>query len=314
MRVAIWDYQGKGRAYAEALAGDERFELVSDPDQAEVLLLDSDHPLAPPVPEKHDSARRAVFRGARIVLYPHGGPPVLDYDGLRPVELPVTLQFVPGEGHAEVYRRIKHRFPGRVAGWALTQLSEPVGGAPVEHLVYAPVHPWADGKTILRQHHEANREAYQAFLEHPAPRKTVRLWGMQQAAGIDERHPDHVYVERPPFTVAPEETILGADAVISFGTFAYMAVALGKPTVMYGQDLHPCSDDGRFLARRWGAYREYVRYPACLGDAPLDDLFGVDVSEWRSLFVGDPFHAKTVCDAVAALRPNRAERRSRARV
>lgn len=309
MNVSVWDYQGKGEAYAQALAADPRFTLVEDLWDAQVVLADTDHPQAPPAPEKHQTLLAAAGAGARIVLYPHGGPPVLDYDGLRPPGLPVSCQFVSGEGHAEIYRRINHKFPVRVAGWSMTELREPSGAGPVEHLVFAPIHPWADGKTMLFQHYEQNKQAYEAFCAHPAQRKTIRLWGVDQAAGIEQRDPGHVYVEGPPFPTPPEETILSADAVISFGTFAYMSVALGVPTVMFGQDLHPCSDDGQVVVRHWDRYKDYLRYPACLGDAPLDDLFARDVSGWRRLFVGERFHVKTVRKAVWALKPNRVERR-----
>ena len=86
-------------------------------------------------------------------------------------------------------------------------------------------------------------------------------------------------------------------------TYAYKALQHGVPTVIYGQDVHPCDvihdpAIGRWRLRgrvaTWDAYRDFIRYPFHLGDAPLPELLRAagasqePVAEFMRLFMGEP--------------------------
>lgn len=311
MKICVLDHHGKSFYLAQQLAnaGFTTARYADDYDY-ELLLVDSDSPYAAPYPQKHAVVVEAARRGIPIVLYPHGAPPILDYDGLRPWAAPVSLQLVHGEGHAEIYRRAgcTHRY--EIVGWTYGPM-RPAALNTIDHLLFAPIHPWADGRNILPIHQYANHRGYLEFLDYPAPRKTVRMWGEDIPNGIHERRPGIDYQQSDLGPATP--LIDSADAVLSYGTFAYQALARGKPTVMLDPDPAYLSDDGQTIAVHLNLYRDYARYPAAIGDAPLDDLFRCDVSEWQRLFVGEPLDIEKITRLLRGLRPNRETRRKLAR-
>jgi len=77
--------------------------------------------------------------------------------------------------------------------------------------------------------------------------------------------------------------------VISHGTFAHIALALGKPTVIYGQDFKygdgPNEQDYRYAAH-WDEYKDFMHYPA----SNLGELYrnGAQIRAWRDKFIGSP--------------------------
>lgn len=304
MRVAVLNANGKADLLWKALADDPRFELVAD--HAEVLLADTEHP------ERLPQIQPLLNQGARLVLYPHGAAPQLEYDGVRRVNRPVWMQLVHGEGHAEVYRRIGHPVRTEVVGWTYTTARRPTEPASAGSVLFAPIHPWADGHTILPVHGEANRLAYEAFRQLEAPRKTVRYIGDLTAAGVFEQDPAIEYQDAA--TVPYLDAIDQADHILSYGTFAYTALARGKPVVMYGSDIPAMNDKGDTAAAHWDQYADYIRYPVDLTDGDLPELLRVRrtdavVEEWCRLFVGEPFQPDTFRDLIYSLRPSRADRR-----
>ncbi len=292
----------------------------------DAVLVDSDHPQAVPAPDKHLLLRECARRGIPIILYPHGGPPDLDYDGLRKLELPISLRLVHGEGHAEIARRYgcKHRV--EVVGWMFCETAGGVEaslgsgagadgqnhGLHVGRLLFAPIHPWANGRDILPLHKGVNTGAYHAFLEHPAEHKTVRMFGEDAPNGITERREDVTYTQTD--LGSGLDVIDAHDAVISYGTFAYTALARGKPTAFIYPYPGHTDDTGQIPARTWDTYRDYCAYPASLGTAPLDELFTRDVTDWKTLFVGDPLDEDKLCGLVSEFKANRAQRRKLAKM
>ncbi len=311
MRLAVLDHHGKAQylAYRLMQAG---FDLVPDAARFdyELMLVDTDSPHAAPMPQKHNLVKEAVKRGIPVVLYPHGGGPILDYDGIRKFAVPVSLQLVHGEGDAEIYRRcgLSHRY--EVVGWTFCPQVDSSGG-PVDHLVFAPIHPWANGRDILPVIRSLNHNAYRHFLEHPAPQKTVRMFGEDSPNGVHQRVEGVEYTQSNLLT--PIELIDMCDAVVSSATFAYTALARGKRAAfIYGYPGHT-SDDGQVQAAHIEEYADYVKYPACIGEAPLEELLEWDVSEWKRLFVGEELDIDKVSELLRGLRPNRATRRALAR-
>lgn len=314
MRVAVLDHNGKSAYLSQQLA-ENGFELAQYADvfDYELMLVDSEHPLAPPAPVKHNTIKEAVGRGIPIVLYPHGGSPNLEYDGMRRFSVPISMHLLHGEGDAEIYRRcgLTHRY--EVVGWTYGPQIPPRDG-PVDHLVFAPIHPLVDRHgnwTILPPYRALNQQAYRHFLDHPAPRKTVRLYGSDDVNGVHERV-DGVDYQDSDWGIGTD-LIDDCDAVVSYGTFGYNALARGKKMAMiYGYPGH-VDDNGQAEAAHLDLYADYMRYPAPVGDAPLTELLDRDVTEWKRLFVGEPLDIDKVCSLLRSLRPNRAKRRALAR-
>lgn len=315
MKVALLGHHGKQSGIEDALRRAD-FEFC-DPFtfRYDLVLADTDHPGSPP-PEKHMVLKECAKRGIPIVLYPHGAPPDLDYDGLRKIELPISMRLVHGEGHAEIARRYgcKHRV--EVVGWSFCETVAPQaetgsGTTAVSHLLFAPIHPWANGVDILDFHRGLNRAAYHAFLDHPAQVKTVRMYGADDPNGITERCADVQYTQTD--LGSGLNVIDAQDAVLSYGTFAYVSLARGKPTAfIYAYPGHT-DDLGQVHARTYNAYRDYCAYPASIGNGSLDELFSRDVTDWKRLFLGEPLDEEHLVSLLREYRANRAQRRKLAR-
>lgn len=312
MKVAILGHHGKEAGIAQALA-DGGFESAHPLSFSyDAILADTDHPGSPP-PEKHAILQEASRRGIPIILYPHGAMPDLDYDYLRPQALPISLRLVHGEGHAEVARRhgCKHRV--EVVGWSFCEEGAEIHTpASPSSLLFAPIHPWADGESILPFHKGLNTAAYHQFLQHPAEKKTVRMFGVDDPNGITERVEGIEYTQSD--LGAGLDVIDSHDAVISYGTFAYTALARGKPVAMIYPYPGHTDDYGRIQARHFEEYKDYCAYPASLGSGSLDELFQMDVSEWKRLFVGELLDGARVCGLVGEFKANRAQRRKLAKM
>lgn len=270
------------------------FELapLDDKFDFDVMLVDTDHPAGVPPPHKHNAVLEAVRRGIAVGLYPHGGLPILDYDGLRePLEL--AFELVHGEGHKRIYETIGLKRRVEVVGWTYCervyrkdQILRSAKRPPIRHVLFAPIHPWANGEIILQIHQAYNEAAYRAFLDCPAEKKTVRMFGADTPNGVFRREPGIDYLESN--LTLGVEVIDAADAVLSYGTFACTSLARGKPTVMIAPYPWHMSDDGETEVNTWAEYKDLTRYPASVGDGPLEELWGVDTSEWERLFVGGP--------------------------
>ncbi|MFL5883896.1 MAG: methyltransferase domain-containing protein [Thermoleophilaceae bacterium] len=292
MRVAIRDHQGKAAPYALALTA-AGHEVVPVTEPADVLLIDHDVP-APgylPVIESQAAA------GAKIFLYPHGAYPILSWDGIHPVSDLVHGNFVIGEGHAEVMRRYEYPHPLHVAGWPYGEVLPFQPCADARRILFAPSHPSGDGY-MPEVERELNRLVFDELLSLGVE-LTVRHIGTLEQNGL-ERVEGVRYSEGR--MVNAFEEIDASQAVVScVGTFPYLAVARGKPTVFYGQDVRP-NDDGDLRAERepryalhWDRYRDYMRFPFDAADGPIGELISEaaadegPIREWKRLFIGDPF-------------------------
>lgn len=318
MRVCLLDHHRKP-AYLGSKLQEAGFDLVgADEDFSfDVLLVDTDHPEGAPAPYKHAFVKEAMRRGVQIGLYPHGGLPVLDYDGMRKpgiqteprVWSDVAFELVHGEGHKACYDAIGLKRRVEVVGWSYTDVL-PRSEGPINHLVFAPIHPWADGMIILPIHQRQNEIAYEVFLSFPGV-KTVRQFGEDEPNGVTHR------VEGVEYTQSDLglglDLIDRCDAVISYGTFACTALARGKPTVMIYPYPPHMDDFGQVEARRWLEYGAETRYPASISETPLEELFAVDTSDWERRFVGGPLDIEHVADTIRSFKLNRKQRREKVR-
>ena len=287
------------------------FELVTAEDfNFDVLLVDTDHPAAAPAPYKHALVLESLRRGVQVGLYPHGGLPVLDYDGMRG-PLPIAFELVHGEGHKACYDAIGLKRRVEVVGWSYTEVIPSHQDTTPSHVVFAPIHPWADGKSILPVHRALNEVSYRVFLEYPGT-KTVRMFGEDEPNGVTERV-DGVDYQQSDLTLGVD-LIDSVDAVVSYGTFACTSLARGKPVAM----IHPyppyMNDEGTQEASRWREYGQATRYPASVGDAQLGELFATDTAEWERRFVGGPLDIDHVADVLRSYKLNRRQRRIKARM
>lgn len=264
------------------------------PDEADVVFAHTDD-IVHNQGRDRDLIRKFVNNGKLAYLYPHAASPSIEHDGL--VEpAPVTGKLVTAPGHREVLQRYGYPWPVYEIGWFYCEQLPFTPPAEVKKVLYAPMHPWADGTTMLTRNTLANRRVMQQLIRLDVD-LTVRFFGIPDAAGLSALV--HTGKARVTWKQIPDlrldtADIDEADLVVSTGTFAYMAVARGKPTVFYNQNAPAWSDDGEKMVEHWDAYGDYIAYPYDLDNWPLETTIeracagGKRLEDWKDEFIGDP--------------------------
>ncbi len=284
MRFWVHDHLGKARSYITALqkSGHQR---VTEPKHADLFLLDVEHR------ERRGAIGYAEAHDLPVVIYPHGGNPPY---GQEPGYLPtgqVRVQFVAAPGHVQWHRQLEP-FPRNyvVSGFPFCPQAPYKPCPEPETVVFAPLHPSAQG-FMCQELLDANLDAQQRIQGlFPRAKVIVSLNGSLEQNGLTPV-PDWLYR----VSDLQQGTLLIdlADLVVAVETFAYQAVARGKPTVMFR---FPCVDwDGRQLGADDTAL---MGYPYRLDDE--DTVMAAllrEASEWRQQMVGPPFQAQTVAKA-----------------
>src|SRR3990167_4888672 len=257
MRVLLLSNNGKERGLGEALTkagvtlvtGETRYGQFYCED-FDILLVD--------YPQawggfKLGVAKAAFERGKLVCFFPHGAGPLAQLDGIVPPCPYVHVELVPAEGFKQVYRAMGYPTRLETVGWYFCEQHEPAraaetpGGGPpaLRRLLFAPAHPFSgtEGRTFVPTWQEANRQVWEQFVELPG-RKTVHLYGTWEANGMlpDERV--RVSISNLTPWLALEQIDRKSVVIGDPETFSRMAIARGKPTVMFGQDIHPHSDSG----------------------------------------------------------------------
>lgn len=294
MRFAIWDHAGKAVHLHKTLLnrGHQAAPTLGD---ADVLLLDCDWRWAHPRPEFIQAAHDA---GAKVVLYPHGGlPTVFVYDGLTNPDPLVDLRLEHGPGPIQAAQEAGlEGLRQEACGWLYSDTQPFHSRKVAASLLFAPQHP--NMETLAQQNgHDPgpalNQTVYQKLLALGVP-FTVSTVGPAHRNGIWP-HPLATIIENPTMGFDHSlELVRNADLVVAAGSMAALAVAQGKPLVMFGQGNHADYVDGQYQnPNHLEVYDRLLRYPIDVEDGDLPDLFalacaGTDATaEWRKRFVGN---------------------------
>ncbi len=248
-----------------------------------------------------------------VFLYPHSFSPVLPYDlesGRPPRD--VDAFFVPSEGFAEVLRLINYPTQAiEVVGWSYSDIKpfRPAGEKP--NVVFAPLHP--TNRSLPECEVEINKAAYKLLLQMLQAGEiaslTVRHYKTLEMNGLWEAPNVHYVNCLLNGSMSDAER---SDVVVSAGTYAYMAVALGIPTVMMGQDIcphnSPQSDGELIYVLNWEAYRDFLRFPwsfetsTSLNDAVnvLRQASAEEPASWKRTFIGTPFDSQLFMERLEA--------------
>lgn len=292
------DHQFKGLAFSQALnqAGYVRREAVTDP---ELVLALFDHDVGMYEGGIRNGLGYLQERGVPVFLYPHAARPMVQYDGIyRP--WPYTrCKFVIGEGEMEVMRAFGYPIPMEKVGWSLcpTRKFKRKSGRGVIRVLFGPIHPNQNG-WLSDVDKACNKRTFEMLVRTPGIELTVRhvkrldLSGLRQAPGVK-------YVLGR--TDGCTDEIDQADVVVGHQTFAYMAVARGKPLIMFGDEVVPHvgnrPENLRYV-KSYEKYRDLMRYPVEMESLHSAGevretmrlaMWHDEGKEWRARFVGEPF-------------------------
>ncbi len=301
MKFALYDHAGKGTYLKQKLlaAGHTESDRV---DELDLLILDCDWEWAHPRPAMIKAASAA---GARIALYPHGGmPTVFTYDGLCEPDLLVDLRLEHGPGSIEIARIFGAELRQHAAGWLYSPSAPFSPRSDPGRVLFAPMHPNIENLQTRTNGHDPaprlNQNIYRQLLNMGAE-VTVSLVGPPDRNGVWP-HPRAKLMVNPTMAFqASYSLVAAADTVIAAGTMGALAVALGKPTVMFGQGDWSDYVGGRYVTAAHAVdYTEMARYPIDCDDTPVDEALvracegDRAAAEWREAFVQDDGTAAAV--------------------
>lgn len=288
-----YDHQGKAREYKRALLA-HGWQETKEQTKARIVLSDMD------ISSRGRTLEELARMGKKVFLYPHGGIPNIfwDFPGYVPSRF-VCAQFVPAPGHYEIMKAYGYPQPIEVIGWHLSPVRRYRPEREIRRILFAPIHPNNNG-FLSRIDRDINSESFRRALDlanGEGASLTVRYLGDLRINGLWRAGAVSYIQGSPDLSIGEIER---ADLVIAHHTFAYMAVAMGVPTLMMGEDIAPRIGDREeklLRAQSWEKYKDLMRYPLDIleGD-PFDMAVRAagsdsDIIQWRERMIGKPFDA-----------------------
>lgn len=295
----FYDHQGKGAEYIKALqlAG---FRFAG-PSNASVIMMDYNTPAR----IKLLHSRLASGR-ARLFIYPHAACPNVGWDGLIEQSRHVSGIFVSAKGHIEILRKIGVQNNITVAGWSYCQQSQFAPNPNPARILFAPIHPSKRG-FLSSVDAKLNKAAFQRLTALKSHFEiTVRHVGTLESNYLP-RIGDIRYTQAQTDLYSSSAQIAENDVIVGRGTIAYMAVAMGKPTVMIGENVPPRNGSEMDLkyVSNFELYKDLFSYP--LDILTENDTMGLilrsaisdsEIADWRDRMIGNPFDHKVVADTI----------------
>lgn len=251
------------------------------------------------------------LNGKPYFLYPHAARPMVQYDGCVTPRTDCRAMFVSAPAGVHLMQVIGYPCEVVEVGWSLCPIRDFAPKAKAERILFAPIHP--NGNGYLHQvDKDLNRETYRRLVEYAERHdstvtvrfcRNIRDNGLGEA--MAEAHPRVIWKQAYPD--GSTDDILSADLIVGHQTFAYMAVALGVPTIMMGEDVPPRSGNaeaGFRYVEHWNDYKDYMIYPLDILDEDPEETIAMAIEsdepirEWRENFIGRPFDGSRFVKAI----------------
>jgi hypothetical protein len=237
------------------------------------------------------AARRA---GVRVFLHPHAVRMCCFWDGLYPVWPHTRCNFATSIGQKMVMEAYRYPIPVEVVGWPYTEI-RPFEKTSGDKVLFAPIHPNARGIGLTTEDKQTNLRAFE-ILKGMKVDLVVRYGRDLRRNGL-KRDASVQYQEAKLMIEDSIQAIEQADVVIAHQTFAWLAVALGKPTIMMSENEAP--HNVKRAVRSWPKYRKILQYPLDILNckdprALIEQACTSDekIKVWRERFIGEPFDAQ----------------------
>lgn len=304
---ALQPHQGKEFAYENALkqAGYHQSGYLRAP--VKFALFDLDN--GPFGQGWSESLKGYAERGIPLFLYPHGARPMVQYDGILKVHPDVRCMFTHAAGGVEVMRAFGFPLPVEAVGWTFCKIEPFRPSNEIKSVLFGPIHPNENG-WLSQVDKEINAKTFvkiHAWCQKSGARLQVRHLHAIEENGLPRL--DDVIYYRGSANQATADIDM-ADLVIGHQTFAFLAVARGKPTLMMSEETAPHSGntDANFtFVASWEKYKDRMMYPLdvlrCRNlDKLIDKAMSSDseIREWRERFIGEPFNGKKFVERLEA--------------
>lgn len=301
MKYFIMHHQHKGKPIDKALREEGwKYQLRN----VDIALFD--HAINRTEPE---AGRNIIHKfhkeGATIVIYPHAPTGAWWMDGdIFPKESAVQNELVIAEGQKHVSKIINPNMNVYTIGWSYCPIKEFQQPKQLKRILFAPIH--GPNKGDFREEAvEANKRVYRRLLEISDKYQIiVRHINSLEKCGL-------WYSPKPIFVLGKPDgsykDIDAADLVIAEGTFMYLAVARGKPTIGINQhvSIRPNNNHKDFVPKHWNEYGEYMAYPIDFDDGDIISLIDKAMEEqttWKNLFIGKSMNSKDLSNLLQNVR------------
>lgn len=290
----IQNHQNKGNLYIEALEKAGYIPTNRDNVQGTVLyLVDGDW--------RDNMMDHARVRNIPVFLYPHAARPMVIYDGcVKP--RPVRCMFTQAPGGLELMKAIKYPYPVEVSGWAFSEIRKFKPAQKLNRVLFAPIHPNGNGylNAVDKAINAATFGTLQIYCRENHAQLSVRYIGTPEQCGLGEAAAfEAPYIEwHQGKKNNSTDDMEAADLVVAHQTFAFIAVAMGIPTVMMAEDVAPRSGNteaGFCYVEHWDEYKDLLMFPLDIlhGDTSktIDKAMAgcPEVEDWKARLIGQPF-------------------------
>ncbi len=264
------------------------FFSVDRPEQADMLFLD------------HEWRLKVIDRP--LFLYPHTPYAFWFWDGIIPPSPRTVCNFVVADGARLGMERYGYPYRVEVVGFSRCPV-KPFQATKGRDLLFAPPHPFKDGKFPRPGDRAIHQAAMRFIAEHRSAfgRVVVRYASDFHTYGLESYGFDEFLRDDIVFTCARELSVRDAlqsmesfDLMISTATFGYLALASGKPTILYGyKGIVPGGRQGD--VKQYELYRDLFEFPCPLECLTIDEVLRTcqaprpDVESWKALNIGHNF-------------------------
>jgi hypothetical protein len=273
------------------------YSEVNNLEQADFLLFECEH---------GGALRDRIFNFVKTrpgFIYPHTPYSYWLWDGLYP-PAPVACNFIVGDGARMGMKAYGYPYRVEVIGWTGCDIRSFVPTVGTK-LLFAPHHLLNGWKYAQPEIEGVIRNAAQFILDNmasfesvdircsskslehglfPLIRKGAAFWN------VDVYHTPNIRQDAL-------KAIVKADIIISNGTFGYLSVASGKPTVMCGyRDMKVGGANGE--AKHYDLYKDHLAFPLTIESMTIEEVLAVktkrneEVETWKELNIGRRFDAE----------------------
>lgn len=230
--------------------------------------------------------------GAMIVTYPHGVTGSWWMDSIDNYSSQyVFANLVISEGQKYVEEIRQPNLTHYIIGWSYCPLKPFLRKSDPLNILFAPIHASDRDQSLREEAIEVNSRVYEALLNLPQKYNiTIRHLNPLGAIGLKPKSRITFVYGKPDGSY---KDIDNADIVIGEGTYMYLSVARGKPTIGMNQHIpiRPNRKNEKFKLKNWDKYGEYMAYPIDFYDDSLPNLIkeacNKETSEWKRLFIGN---------------------------
>lgn len=288
-----YKHQRKEAAFVKALLsfGYKETDHIT---HASVILTDVD------IPGRLSKIERRVKAGKCFIFsYPHSAIPNLFWDGIIPPYPYTSASFVVSEGHKKVMDL--YGYPNKVytCGWSYSPVEQFKPKEVARRILFAPIHPNASGY-LPSEDKAINTETFRRLIAYKKQNPEVSI----MVRHIYDLQKNGLWVEpgisycNGDLKVEAHEQIRNYDLVVGHYTLAWIAVAIGTPTLMMAEHTRPKSgkdDESIKRVDNWDMYKDLMMFPLDILNGDVSDLIqkaiasDKDIADWKIRMIGDPF-------------------------